>query len=129
MSTISVPASVYRPKRVPKVLRRQATLIRLLSFLGMVAVVALLVAWRNFTVQQLTIDVARQRSTMLQLDQEIQHLTGSIDTAAPYNEVAQWAFEKHGWKSRTTHIDSINIPVTRYSLSSSSINGATSVHQ
>jgi len=129
VSTISVPASIYRPKRVPKVLRRQAALIRLLSFLCLVAVVALLVAWRNFTVQQLSIDVARQRSTMLQLDQEIQHLTGSIDAAAPYNEVAQWALEKHGWKSRATHIDSINIPVTSSALSTSPIDGTSSLHQ
>ncbi len=129
MSTVSIPASVYRPKRIPKVLRRQATLIRLLSFLGLVAVVALLVAWRNFTVQQLTIDVARQRSAMLQLDQEIQHLSGSIEAAAPYNEVAQWALEKHGWKSRTTHIDSVTIPVTGSTLSSLPPNGASTVHQ
>lgn len=95
----------------------------MLSFLGLVAVVALLVAWRNFTVQQLSIDVARQRSTMLQLDQEIQHLTGSIDAAAPYNEVAKWALEKHDWKSRATHIDSINVPVN-----SSPINGSATVH-
>ena len=129
MSTISVPASVYRPKRGPKVLRRQATLIRLLSFLGMVAVVALLVAWRNFTVQQLTIDVARQRSTMLQLDQEIKHLSGSIDAAAPYNEVAAWALEKHGWKSRTTHIDSINIPVQKSASTPTHSDGSSPLHQ
>lgn len=128
MSTISIPASVYRPKRVPKVLRRQATLIRLLSFLGMVAVFGLLIAWRNFSVQQLTIDTARQRSQLLNLEKEIKHLTGSIESAAPYNEVAAWALLNHGWKPRSTHVDSIFVPVLTLPASKLS-NGASSLHQ
>lgn len=109
MSTITVPSSIYRPKRVPRLLRKQATLIRMLSFLGIVAIFALLVAWRNFTIQQLTIDVARQRTEMMRLDQEIQHVTASIETAAPYNEVADWALTNHGWKSRATRVDTIHV--------------------
>ncbi|MCB9368502.1 MAG: hypothetical protein H6507_05295 [Calditrichaeota bacterium] len=109
MSTVSIPASVYRPKRVPRVLRKQATLLRMLGFLAFVAVVAMLIAWRNFTAQQLTIDVARQRTQLLQLNQEISHLTGSIEAAAPYNEVADWAFRKHGWKSRAGRVDTVRV--------------------
>jgi uncharacterized metal-binding protein len=109
VSTVSIPATVYRPKRVPRVLRKQATLLRMLGFLGFVAVVAMLIAWRNFTVQQLTIDVARQRTQLLQLSQEISHLTGSIEAAAPYNEVADWAVRTHGWKSRAGRVDTIRV--------------------
>lgn len=110
MSTLSVPTSIYRPKRVPKVLRRQAALIRLLGFLALAAGFGLLIAWRNFTVQQLTIDIARQRSQLLNLDQEIRHLTGSIESAAPYNEVSDWAERTHGWKLRSSHVDTIFVP-------------------
>ncbi|MBK6767075.1 MAG: hypothetical protein IPG71_12475 [bacterium] len=111
MSAITVPTPVFRPKRLPRVLRRQANVIRLVVGLVLFAVVALLIAWRNFQVQQRTIDVARQRSHLLQLDQELQHLNGLIDAAAPYPMVSAWALEKRGWKDRQTRIDSILVVV------------------
>ncbi|MBK6909781.1 MAG: hypothetical protein IPK53_06870 [bacterium] len=109
-STLTVSTPIYRPKRVPRVLRRQAPLIRLLVVCGMAATLGLMVAWRNFSYQQLTIDVARQRAQLHQIDQEIQHLTGSIEAAAPYNEVADWANREHGWKLRSAQVDSIRVP-------------------
>ncbi len=118
MSTVSIPIPQYhRPKRAPKVLRKWATIIRMLSFLAVVTVVALLVAWRNFTIQQLTIDVARQRSQIVTLDQELQHLTGSIDRAAPYDVVSGWALEKHGWKLRAGHSDTVWVATPYNSVS------------
>lgn len=111
MSTLTLPATVYRPKRLPRVMRRQATLIRLVAVLGVLAVFGLLVAWRNFTIQQLTIDIARQRTQLMQLDQELQHLNGSIEAAAPYNVVAAWALEKHGWKDRQNRLDTLYVTV------------------
>jgi len=113
MSTLSVPSEIYRPKRAPRVLRRQAPLIKLVLVFALLAFVALLVAWRNFSYQQLTIDVARQRAQILQLDQEVHHLTGSIEAAAPYNEVADWALETHGWKLRSAQVDTIHVPAVQ----------------
>jgi len=110
-------------------LRKQAALFRLLGFLGLVAVVAMLVAWRNFTVQQLTIDVARQRTQLLQLDQEISHLTGSIEAAAPYNEVAAWASLTHGWKSRAGHVDTISIASLNSTTNASPKNGSSTLSE
>jgi len=129
MSTITVPTPVYRPNRLPRVLRRQANVIRLVVGLVLFAVVALLVAWRNFQVQQLTIDVARQRSQLLQLDQELQHLNGLIDAAAPYPMVSEWALENRGWKDRQTRIDTLFVSVPQTAPTPGTTHGRSSVSE
>ncbi|MCB9366675.1 MAG: hypothetical protein H6506_00235 [Calditrichaeota bacterium] len=112
MSTLTAPAALYRPKRLPRVLRRQAALIRLLSVLGVLAVIGLFVAWRNFTYQQLTIDTARQRSQIMQLEEENRHLNGLIEAAAPYPDVANWAQKTRGWKARKERVDTVFVKST-----------------
>lgn len=109
MSTLSVPTEIYRPKRLPRVLRRQAALIRLFAFLGIAATFGLMVAWKNFTFQQLNIDIARQRTQLLQLDEELRHLNGLIEEAAPHNEIAEWAQTQHGWKLRADRVDTVYV--------------------
>lgn len=101
----------------------------MLSILAVITVVALLVAWRNFTIQQLTIDVARQRTQILGLDQELQHLSGSIDRAAPYDVVSAWALEKHGWKLHAGHTDTIRVNTPINGLSIRADHGSSTISQ
>ncbi len=83
-----------------------------MSFAGILALLGLLAAWRNFTNQQLIIDIARQRTKLMLLSEEIRHFNGLIETAAPYNEVADWAFRTNGWKSRQDQVDTVFVTMT-----------------
>lgn len=111
---------MYRRKPLTRVLRRSPIVIRLVVTLGVLLSLAVLVAWRNLSFEKLEIDVARQRSFLIQADQELKHLDALIESAAPYREVANWADEHRGWKPITGRVDTIYLPLSEFSGSQGS---------
>jgi sensor domain CHASE-containing protein len=96
ISSISSP--VYRPKKLPRVLRRQLPVMRLCAGIVVLGVIVVGVTWRNVQHERLSLDVGIQRTQIETLNKEIQHLGGLIETEASFPKVSQWAREKYGWR-------------------------------
>lgn len=95
-SPLSTP--VYRPKKLPRVLRRQLPVLRLCAGIVLLGIIVVGVTWRNVTNERLSLDVGVQRTQIEGLNKEIQHLAGLIDTEASFPKISQWAREKHSWR-------------------------------
>jgi hypothetical protein len=97
-SALSIPGSFYRPKKLPRVIRRQYAVIRLTAAVVIIGLAGTALAWRNILHERLSIDIARQRAEIEVLHQEIEHLVGCTETAASYPTISAWAQERYGWK-------------------------------
>jgi cell division protein FtsL len=97
--TAPLPSSLYRPKRLPRVIRRQLPVVRLVALIVLAGALALAVTWRNLTNERLTLEVALQRSRTEDLQKEIQQLEGQIKVESSYGRIAKWALEKRGWRT------------------------------
>ena len=117
MPSAELSSPMYRRKPLNRVLRRSPVLLRLIAWLGVLLVIAVLVAWRNLSFEKLQIDVARQRSFLIQSDQELKHLDALIESAVPYREVADWADEHRGWKQIAGRADTVFLPLSEFSPS------------
>jgi len=107
--SLTIPGSLYRPKKLPRVIRRQYAVIRLTVILVIIGVAALAIAWRNILHERLAIDVARQRAETEILQQEITHLEGMVESAASYPVIASWAEQQHGWKPIRGRVNQISL--------------------
>jgi len=112
-STLTIPASIYRPKHLPRVIRRQWRVIRLIALLSLLGLVAVSVAWRNVLNERLQLDVARQRAELERLTQETAHLSGLVESAASYPRISEWAAAQRGWKPIEGRVQVIEISAER----------------
>jgi hypothetical protein len=103
-------APVYRPKKLPRVLRRQLPVLRLCAGIVMLGVIVVGVTWRNVAHERLSLDVGVQRTQIDGLNKEIQHLQGQIDTEGSFPKISQWAREQHGWKPLPNATRDLKIP-------------------
>ena len=111
-SSLSIPSSLYRPKKLPRVIRRQTAVIRLTSIVLLIGLAGFAVAWRNILHERLALDIARQRSAISVLRQEIAQLNGTVESAAAYPRVSAWAEKKYGWKPIKGRVHDLNIPLS-----------------
>ncbi len=95
-SPLSTP--VYRPKKLPRVLRQQLPVLRLCAGIVLLGIIVVGVTWRNVANERLSLDVGMQRTQIEGLNKEIQHLAGLIDTEASFPKISQWARDQHGWR-------------------------------
>lgn len=105
--TAPVPSSIYRPKKLPRVIRRQLPVLRLIAFIVLAGFIAVAVTWRNLVNERLRLDVGYQQSKIETLKKELQQLDGQIKVEASYSKLAKWAFEKHGWRANKEHVSSL----------------------
>ena len=94
-----VPSSIYRPKKLPRVIRRQLPVVRLVAFIVLAGTLAVAITWRNLSNERLTLDVGLQRAQIETLSKEIQQIEGQIKFEASYSRIAKWAMEKKGWRA------------------------------
>jgi hypothetical protein len=104
-----LPSSLYRPKKLPRSIRRQLPVVRLCGAIALLGLIAGGVTWKNLAHERLTLDVGQQRMQMETLNKEIQHLEGQIETDASYPRIAKWAREKHGWRPLPDHSATIHL--------------------
>lgn len=104
-----VPSSIYRPKKLPRVIRRQLPVVRLMAVIVLAGVLALAITWRNLVNERLTLDVGLQRSRTEVLQKEIQQLEGQIKVESAYGRIAKWALEKRGWRAATERVATVTI--------------------
>jgi hypothetical protein len=112
MTNSTPPASLYRPKKLPRVIRRQYTVIRLACAVVVFGLAGLAVAWRNILHERIALDIARQRAAIEVLNQEIAQLQGTVEAASAYPRIAAWAEEQYGWKPIQGRVFDIEIPNT-----------------
>ena len=105
-----VPSSIYRPKKLPRVIRRQLPVVRLVAIIALGGIFAIAITWRNLTNERLTLDVGLQRAQMITMKKEIQQLEGQIKVEASYNRIAKWALEKRGWRVSENSVHPFVLP-------------------
>jgi hypothetical protein len=115
--TAPVPSSVYRPKKLPRVIRRQLPVVRLVAVIVLAGALALAITWRNLANERLTLDVGVQRSRIEVLQKEIQQLAGQIKFESSYGRIAKWALENKGWRAATERAGTVTIPESSLSPS------------
>ena len=106
----TLDSPLYRPKKLPRVIRRQLPVARLLGVILLAGLAVGLVTWRNIAHQRLTLDVGTQRDRIETLNKEIQHLQGQIETETLYPRVAKWAKDRYGWRNLPNHSSVFTIP-------------------
>jgi hypothetical protein len=111
MTHSTPPTSLYRPKKLPRVIRRQYTVIRLACVVIVLGLIAFAVAWRNILHERIALDIARQRSAIDMLNQEIAQLQGTVEAASAYPRIAAWAENQYGWKPIQGRVHDIEIPI------------------
>jgi hypothetical protein len=99
----TMESPVYRPQKLPRVIRRQLPVVRLLAGIVLVGLIAGLTTWRNLAHERLTLDIGTQRDQIATLDKEIQHLQGQIETETSFPRVAKWARDHRGWRALPNH--------------------------
>jgi hypothetical protein len=99
-----VPNSVYRPKKLPRVIRRQLPGMRVVALIVLAGLVGGAVTLKNLINERLRLDVGFQQSQIESLDKEIQQLEGQIKVEASYGKLAKWAYEKHGWRANEERV-------------------------
>ncbi|MBU0690348.1 hypothetical protein KKC97_05660 [bacterium] len=109
-SSLTMPGSLYRPKKLPRVIRRQTTVIRLTGVVLLIGLAGFAVAWKNILHERLALDIARQRSAITLLNQEIAQLEGTLESAAAYPRISAWAEKRYHWKPIKGRVHEINIP-------------------
>ena len=100
----------YRPRHLPRVLRRQAPVLRLCIALLLFGLVAAAVAWRNLSHNRLVWEVGRNRTKIDMLNTEILHMSGQIEVESSYTRVAAWAEGSRRWKAIPSRTQSFTIP-------------------
>jgi hypothetical protein len=110
MTNSTPQTSLYRPKKLPRVIRRQYTVIRLTCVVVVIGLAGFAVAWRNIQHERIALDIALQRSQIDLLNQEIAQLEGTIEAASAYPRIAAWAEKQYGWKPIQGRVFDIEIP-------------------
>ena len=115
ISSVSTP--LYRPKKLPRVLRRQLPVLRLFAGIVLVGLIVAAVTWRKLAHERLSLDVGIQRTQIDALNKEIQHFEGLIESEASFPKIAQWARDKHGWRPHANSVQELAIPEERLTQS------------
>ena len=105
-----MPSSIYRPRKLPRVLRRQLPVVWILSTIIIIGLLAVAVTWRNLTHEKLSLDVGRQQIAMQDLNREIAQLSGQIETEASYTKVSKWFRDRHGWWTNAGSTRTLTVP-------------------
>ena len=103
----TLPSSLYRPRKIPRVLRRQLPVVRILAVILLVGLLAVAITWRNLTHERLSLDVGRQRVQIETLNKEIEQLNGQIETESSYGKISKWVRDHHGRWVRTDKVGTI----------------------
>jgi cell division protein FtsB len=104
-----LPSTLYRPKKMPRVLKRQLPVVWLISVLALGGVLAISITWKNLLHERLLLDVGQQQLQIETLRKEIQHIEGQIDNESSFARVSKWAREKRGWKTMPDHTGTIRL--------------------
>ena len=107
-SPVSTP--LYRPKKLPRVIRRQLPVFGICGVIVLVGAVALAVTWRNLTHERLVIEVGLQQSRMESLKKEVEHLKGQVEIETSYTRISKWARQEHGWTRTAVERERIVVP-------------------
>jgi cell division protein FtsB len=108
--TQAINTSVYRPKKLPRVIKRQWPVLRLTVVISVVGLVAAAVTWRQVSFERSELEVALQRTTIESLSKELVHLKGQVEIESSYPKIAEWARQKHGWKPIQDRVRPVSIP-------------------
>jgi hypothetical protein len=110
VTTHNLDTPVYRPQKLPRVIRRQLPVVRLLGGIVLLGILAGLVSWRNLAHERLTLDVGTQRDQIETLNKELEHLQGQIETETSYPRIVKWARDHRGWRALPNHTTVVTIP-------------------
>ena len=111
----AVSPPIYRPKKLPRVLRRQLPVLRLCTGIVVLGVVFVGMTWRNLRHERLSLNVGAQRTKIEALSKEIQHLQGLIETEASFPRISQWARDQRGWRPLPNSVRELRISEDRLS--------------
>lgn len=112
-SSHAFPASLYRPPRLPRVIRRQLPMLRIAAAISVLGLLALAVTWRTITHERLCLDVGANQTQIEKLTKEVQHLSGQIESATAYPRIAKWAKENRGWRALPGRTNSITLKASQ----------------
>jgi hypothetical protein len=104
-----LPSSLYRPRKLPRSIRRQLPAVRIYVGIFVVGLLAVGVTWRKLANDRLTLDVGQQRSQIETLEKEIQQLTGQVEAESSYPRIARWARDQRGWWALPGHSDVVTL--------------------
>ncbi len=105
----SFPSSVYRPRRLPRVLRRQLPVLWILGVIATVGLLAVAITGRNLNHEKLYFDTGHKRIEIQRLNKEIEQLNAQVQTEARYARISKWVHEQHSQWSRTDRVNSVVI--------------------
>lgn len=106
-SSPAISANLYRPPRLPRVIRRQLPMLRIAAVIGGVGILALTVTWRSITHERLSLDVGTNQSRIELLTKEVQTLSGQVESATSYPRIAKWAKDQRGWRALPGRVETI----------------------
>jgi hypothetical protein len=115
VTTHNLQESVYRPPKLPRVIRRQLPVVWLLGGIVLIGILGALVTWRNLSHERLVLDIGTQRDQIETLNKEIQHLQGQIETETSYPRIVKWARDHRGWRTLPNHSSTVVIPESELS--------------
>jgi hypothetical protein len=112
----SMPQTFYRPKKLPRVIRRQFPAVVICGFVALLGLVAVGTTVRNLTHERLTLDISLQWAQLDSLHKQVQHLEGQIESETAYPRIAQWAKDKHGWRPLPNRVQTFIVPENAYPM-------------
>jgi hypothetical protein len=108
-------SSIYRPKKLPRVIRRQWPVLKTTALFLLIGIFAAAVTWRKVSFERSELQVALQRTNMESLDKAILHLKGQVEIESSYPAVADWARQAHGWRPIQDRVYTITVNANQLS--------------
>jgi len=103
-------APYYRPRKLPRVIKRQLPVLLLVGIVFVGGLVAVTIVWRNLYYERLVLDRGLHQAQIETLRKEIQQLSAQVEQATPYLRLSAWAREQHGWLALTGHAADVHVP-------------------
>ncbi|MDD5088260.1 MAG: hypothetical protein PHI18_05625 [bacterium] len=100
----------FRPRHLPRVLRRHAPVLKICIALLLFGLVATSVVWRRLSYNRLVWDTGRNRAKIDLLNTEILHLNGQIELESSYPRVTKWAENTRHWEAISSRTHTFTIP-------------------
>lgn len=104
-----VEAPYFRPKRIPRVLRKHRVVLRWCLGIAIVGGLLALVSWRKMTHDRLVLDVGMRYATLDSLSKRVQQLNALIEAETSFPRISRWAREEHGWRKLPERTRVLNI--------------------
>jgi hypothetical protein len=106
-TTMSSP--YYRPRKLPRVIKRQLPVLLLVGVVLVGGLVAIAVVWRNLHYERLVLDQGLHQAQIETLQKEIQQFTAQVEQATPYPRLSEFA-RARGWLALSGHAADIRLP-------------------